>query len=89
MHMPNISILFMQSISKLCTVKALVQVDFPVCALSKHKQNLYLKANRKKWLSSQSCHFVKNMFLASNFSMQMFNESTLCRQSIKLFQQKL
>ena len=33
------------------SVKALVQVDFPVYALSKHKQNPYLKANRKKkWL---------------------------------------
>ena len=32
------------------SVKALVQVDFPVYALSKHNQNLYLKANRKKWL---------------------------------------
>ena len=30
------------------SVKALVQVDFPVYALSKHKQNPYLKANRKK-----------------------------------------
>ena len=37
------------------SVKALVQVDFPVYALSKQKQN-----NRKKWLSSQSCHLVKN-----------------------------
>ena len=36
------------------SVKALVQVDFPV-----HKQNPYLKANRKKWLISQSCYFVK------------------------------
>ena len=30
------------------SVKALVQADFPVYALSKHMQNLYLKANRKK-----------------------------------------
>ena len=30
------------------SVKALVQVDFPVYTLSKHKQNPYLKANRKK-----------------------------------------
>ena len=30
------------------SVKAPVQVDFPVYALSKHKQNPYLKANRKK-----------------------------------------
>ena len=30
------------------SVKALVQVDFLVYALSKHMQNPYLKANRKK-----------------------------------------
>ena len=39
------------------SVKALVQVDFPVYALFKQKQN---KQTGKKWLSSQSCHFVKN-----------------------------
>ena len=43
------------------SVKALVQVDFLMYALSKHKHNPYLKENRQKWLlSSQSCHFVKN-----------------------------
>ena len=31
----------------------------------------------------------KNSFLASNFFMQMFNESILCRQSIELFRHKL
>ena len=36
------------------SVKALVQVDFLLHALSKQKQN------KKKWLSSQSCHFVKS-----------------------------
>ena len=41
--------------------KALVQDDFPVYALSKQKQN---EQTGKKWLSSQSCHFVKNNFLA-------------------------
>ena len=44
------------------SVKALVQIDFHVYALPKHKQNPNLKANRKKWLSSQSCHFVKKYF---------------------------
>ena len=38
------------------SVKALVQVDFPMYALSKQKQN---KQTGQKWLSSQSCHFVK------------------------------
>ena len=47
------------------SVKALVQVDFLMYALSKKKHNPYLIGNRKKWLSSQSYHFVK--ILASNF----------------------
>ena len=38
------------------SVKALVQVDFPVYAQA------YLKANRKKWLISQSCYFVQKKF---------------------------
>ena len=43
------------------SVKALVQVDFLMYALSKHKHNPYLIGNGgKKWLSSQSYHFVKN-----------------------------
>ena len=39
------------------SVKALVQVDFPVYALSKQKQT---KQTAKNDLSSQSCRFVKN-----------------------------
>ena len=39
MHMLNISVLYKQSIRKLWTVKALVQADFPVYAISKQKQN--------------------------------------------------
>ena len=44
------------------SVKALLQVDFLMYALSKHKHNPYLHVigNREKWLSSQSYHFVKN-----------------------------
>ena len=42
------------------SVKALVQVDFLMYALSKHKHNPYLIGNRKKWLSLQSHHYVKN-----------------------------
>ena len=41
------------------SVKAPIQVDFLMYAQSKHKHNPYLKGNRKKWLSSQSYHFVK------------------------------
>ena len=44
---------------KKASVKALVQVDFLMYALSKHKHNPYLLGNREKWLSSQSYHFVK------------------------------
>ena len=42
------------------SVKALVQVDVLMHALSKYKHNPYLIGNRNKWLSSQSYHFVKN-----------------------------
>ena len=42
------------------SVKALVQADFLMYALSKNKHNPYLIGNRKKWRSSQSYHFVKN-----------------------------
>ena len=42
------------------SVKTVVQVDFHMYALSKHKFNSYLKGNRKKWQSLQSYHFVKN-----------------------------
>ena len=44
------------------SVKALLQVDFPVYAPPKHNPNPHLNA--------QSCHFVKNYFLAPNFFMQ-------------------
>ena len=43
------------------SVKALVQVDFLMYALSKNKHNPYLIGNRKKWLSSQSYHFVNKL----------------------------
>ena len=42
------------------SVEVLVQVDFLMYALFKNKNNSYLIGNRKKWLSSQSYHFVKN-----------------------------
>ena len=42
------------------SVKALVQADFLMYAVSKHKNNPYLIGNRKKWPSSQSYHFVKS-----------------------------
>ena len=69
------------------SVKALVQVDFLMYALSKHKHTPYLKENRKK--CSQSYHFVKIYILTLNFFTQMFNVSILCKQSMRLFQQKL
>ena len=67
------------------SVKALVQVDFPVYAQAK---SLF----KSKRLISQSCYFVRknnNIFFASNFFMQMFNESILCWQSNELFRHKL
>ena len=68
------------------SVKALVQVDFPVYAQAK---SLFKSKQEKKWLISKSCYFVKKHFLASNFFMQMFNGSILCRQGIELFRHKL
>ena len=67
------------------SVKALIQVDFLMYALSKHKHNLYLIGNRKKIAK----HLSKINILAANFFTQMFNVSILCKQSIRLFQQKL
>ena len=67
------------------SVKALVQVDFPVYAQAKS----LFKSKQEKWLISQSCYFVQKKFLASNFFMQMVNGSILCRQSIELFRYKL
>ena len=66
------------------SVKALVQVDFLMYALSKHTHNPYSIGNRKKWLIILS----KINILASNF-FTMFNVSILCKQSIRLLQQKL
>ena len=55
-----------------------------------HKQNPYLKANRKKMAHFKKLLFCqKTFFFKSNFFMQMFNESVLCRQSIELFRHKL
>ena len=64
------------------SVKALVQVDFPVYAQAK---SLFKSKQEKKWLISKSCYFVKKCFLTSNFFMQMFNVSILCRQILNCF----
>ena len=49
-----------ESIDQKASIKAQVQVDALMHALSKHKHNPYLIGNRKKCPSSQSYHFVKN-----------------------------
>ena len=41
------------------SIKALVQVDFPVYAQAK---SLFRSKQEKKWLISQSCYFVQNIF---------------------------
>ena len=57
------------------SVKALVQADFLLMwLLSKHKHNPYLIGNRKKWLSSQSYHFVKNLY----FGIKLFHSNVQC-----------
>ena len=68
------------------SVKAMVQVDFPVHAQAKS----LFKSKQEKNGSFQKllfCH--KNILLASNFFMQTFSDSVLCRQSIELFRYKL
>ena len=67
------------------SVKALVQVDFPVYAQAKS----LFKSKQDKNGSFQKAVILSKTFLASNFFMQMFNESILCRQSNELFRHKL
>ena len=68
------------------SVKALVQVDFPVYAQAK---SLFISKQEKNGSFQKAVILSKNFFLASNFFMQMFNESILCGQSNKLFRHKL
>ena len=68
------------------SVKALVQVDFPVYAQA---ESLFKSRQEKNGSFQKAVILLKNIFLASNFFMQMFNESILCRQSIELFRHKL
>ena len=46
----------------MASVKALVQVDAAVHALSGHSQILIKKQTVNKWLSSKRCQFVKKCF---------------------------
>ena len=68
------------------SVKAVVQVDFPVYAQAK---SLFKKQTGKNGSFQKAVILSKKIFLASNFFMQMFNESILCRQSIEFFRHKL
>ena len=68
------------------SVKALVQVDFPVYAQAK---SLFKSKQEKNGSFQKAVILSKNIVLASNFFMRMFNESILCRQSIELFRHKL
>ena len=67
------------------SVKALVQVHFPVYAQAK---SLFKSKQEKNGSFQKAVILSKNIFLASNFFMQMFIESILCRQSIELFWHK-
>ena len=84
------------------SVKALVQVDFLMYALSQHKPNPYLIEKMDKFTKLSFCQ--KLNILASNikekptchgkritkgFFTQMINVFILCKQGIRLFQQKL
>ena len=68
------------------SVKALVKVDFPVYAQAK---SLFKSKLEKNGSFQKAVILSKNIFLASNFFMQMFKESILCRQSTELFRHKL
>ena len=68
------------------SVKAMVQADFPVYVQAK---SLFKSKQEKNGSFQKAVILSKNIFLASNFFMQMFNESILCRQSIELFRHKL
>ena len=60
------------------SVKALVQVDFLMYALSKNKHNPYLIGNSKKWLSSQSYHFVKKLIFWHQTSSHKWSMCLYC-----------
>ena len=68
------------------SVKALVTDDFSVYALAK---SLFKSKQEKNGSFQKAVILSKNILLASNFFMQMFNESILCWQSIELFRHKL
>ena len=58
MQIFNVSIKY-----QIASVKALVQVDFPVHAHKSTNKALIKKQSvKKKWLSSKRCHFVKMYF---------------------------
>ena len=80
----------MQAKYQIVSSKAVVRVDWPMYGLFKHKHNPYLKASWKKngYVDKVLIFSIMN-FLAPNFLMQMFDVSILCRQSIRLFHQKL
>ena len=61
------------------SVKALVQVDFLMYALSMHKHNPYLVG---KMATFKAIILSKINILASNFFTQMFNVSILCKYQI-------
>ena len=60
-------------------------LDFPLCAQAK---SLFKSKQEKNGSFQKAVILSKTFFLASNFFMQMFNESILCRQSIELFRHK-
>ena len=57
------------------SVKALVQVDFPLYALSKHKQNPFLKANRKKKAKFTKLSLCHKLFF---FGIKLVHAKDLC-----------
>ena len=85
MHMFNVSTLCRQSV-ELFHQKALVQVDWPIKALSMHTYTNKPEKNVKVLIAATLSIIL---FWKPNSFMHMFNVSVLCRQSIKMFYQKL
>ena len=70
--------------------KAVVGVDWPVYALSSNKLNTFLFKQARKNVKVLIVAILSIIcFKEPKSFMHMFNVSALCRQSIKMFYQKL
>ena len=75
--------------SQEASIKALVQLDFPVCAPSKQSKTTIKKQRLKNWLCSKSFQFVKNYLFHIILLHANVQVSSLFMESVSLFQQHL